>query len=141
MQIARVGARYVLNALTLGLSYSNVQYGHDGLSKFSETEKLNSGAFFFDYRFTAVSSAGLAYNYTRTGGAASASYSQLSFSYDYELSKITGLYVIAAYQSSSGTTLNSAGQVIAANASIASYGINSGTDTQAVAIVGIIHRF
>lgn len=141
IQIARVGARYVLGALTLGLSYSNMQYGRDSLSTFGETEKFNSGAVLAAYQFTPASRAAFGYNYTKSDGAASASYNQFNIGYDYALSKRTELYALAGYQKSSGTTLNSAGRVIAANASIGSYGVNSGSDTQALAAVGIRHKF
>ncbi len=116
IQIARAGARYTLGSLTLGLSYSNTQYGRDTLSTFSETEKFNSGAVMAAYQFTPASRAAFGYNYTKSDGAASASYDQFNIGYDYALSKLKDLYALAGYQKSNGSTLNAAGRVIVAAA-------------------------
>ncbi|WP_414444740.1 porin [Burkholderia sp. 22PA0106] len=141
MQIARAGARYNLGALTLGVSYSNIRYGRDTLSTFGKDETFNSGALLAAYTFTPTSRAGFGYNYTKSSGAASAHYHQVNLGYDYALSKQTDLYALAAYQKAGGSTLNAAGRTIAADASIGSYGISSGADSQALAAIGIRHKF
>ncbi|PRE45518.1 porin [Burkholderia multivorans] len=141
MQIARAGARYNVGELTFGISYSNIQYGRDNLSTFDETETFNSGALLLAYRFNPTSRAGFGYNFTKSSGAASARYHQFNLGYDYALSKQTDLYALAAYQRASGTTESASGHAIAADASIGSYGINSGANSQALAAVGIRHKF
>ncbi|KVM65523.1 MULTISPECIES: porin [Burkholderia] len=141
MQIVRAGARYQLGALTLGASYSNIRYGRDSLSTFGEDETFNSGALLVAYTLTPSSRAGFGYNYTKSGGAASAHYQQLNLGYDHALSKQTDLYLLAAYQKAGGNTLSASGRSIAADASIGSYGINSGSDSQALAAIGVRHRF
>lgn len=59
----------------------------------------------------------------------------------YALSKRTDLYALFGYQKASGHTLGANGAVIDAQASVGSYGANSGTDSQELAIVGIRHKF
>jgi predicted porin len=60
---------------------------------------------------------------------------------DYALSKRTDLYALFGYQKASGNTLNASGAIVKAAASVGSYGVNAGTDTQELAIVGIRHKF
>jgi predicted porin len=141
VQIARVGGRYAKDNLTTGVVYSNVQYAADASSVFKQTETFNSVAAFAQYQFATVNIVGVGYIYSKSSGAASATYNQVNVGYDYLPSKTTELYALAGWQKASGSTLNSAGQTISANASIGSYGVNSGTDTQGLVIVGIRHRF
>ncbi|CAN7470154.1 porin [Caballeronia sp. LjRoot34] len=141
IQIVRVGGQYVFGPVTAGAAYSNTQYARDALSAFSETAKFNSGSVFLNYQLTPALRFGGGYNYTKLSGQTSAKYNQFNLGSDYALSKRTTLYVLAAYQKASGTTLGSDGQVVQAEASIGSYGVNSGTNSQALAIVGIRHKF
>ena len=141
VQIARAGGTYRFGNALVGVSYSNVAYKPDALSDFTETAKLNVGAVFFNYRLTPAVLAGIGYNYTKASGAAAADYNQVNLGLDYALSKRTSLYALAAYQKASGTTLNTSGQVVAATASIGSYGVNSGADSQSLVIFGIRQRF
>jgi len=141
VQIARAGGTYRFGSALVGVSYSNVAYKPDALSNFSQTAKLNVGAAFFNYHLTPALLAGIGYNYTKASGAADADYNQFNLGVDYALSKRTSLYALAGYQKASGTTLNTSGQVVAATASIGSYGVNSGANDQSLAIVGIRHRF
>ncbi|WP_438392073.1 porin [Caballeronia sp. DA-9] len=141
IQIARAGALYTIGTLSLGASYSNIEYARDGLSNFGKNEKFNSGALFVNYQITPASRAAMGYNYTKSDGSASAKYNQFNLGYAYSLSKRTDLYALAAYQRASGTTLSTAGKIIAADASIGDYGANSGSNTQGLAIVGIRHKF
>jgi predicted porin len=81
------------------------------------------------------------YNYTSLTGPASAHYNQVNLGADYAVSKRTDLYALFGYQKASGNTLNSSGTVVSADASIGDFGVNSGANSQDVAVVGIRHRF
>ncbi|WP_126282246.1 porin [Burkholderia stagnalis] len=141
IQIVRVAGQYVLGAATFGLAYSNTQYGADTLSAFSQTAKFNNGSAFFNWQFSPALRAGVGYNYTSLTGPASAHYNQVNLGADYALSKRTDLYALFGYQRASGHTLNANGAVVKAAASVGSYGVNSGTNTQELAVVGIRHKF
>ncbi|MBN3787476.1 porin [Burkholderia sp. Ac-20353] len=141
IQIVRVGGQYVLGPATFGLAYSNTQYGADTLSAFSQTAKFNNGSAFLNWQFSPALRAGVGYNYTSLTGPTSAHYNQVNVGGDYALSKRTDVYALFGYQKASGRTLNSSGAIVKAAASVGSYGVNSGTDTQQLAIVGIRHKF
>ncbi|MEK6425751.1 MAG: porin [Burkholderia gladioli] len=141
IQIVRAGGQYVLGAATFGIAYSNTQYAGDSLSLFKSTAKFNSGSGFFNYRFSPSLNTGIGYSYTSLTGPASAHYNQVNIGALYSLSKRTDLYAVAGYQKSSGNTLNAAGAVVSAQASIGSFGVNSGTNSQELALVGIRHKF
>ncbi len=141
IQIVRVAGQYVAGPATFGLAYSNTQYGADTLSAFSQNAKFNNGSAFFNWQFSPALRAGVGYNYTSLTGPASAHYNQVNLGADYALSKRTDLYALFGYQKASGNTLNANGAVVKAAASVGSYGVNSGTDTQELAIVGIRHKF
>jgi predicted porin len=57
------------------------------------------------------------------------------------VSKRTDLYALFGYQKASGKTLNSSGATVNADASIGDFGVNSGSNSQDVAVVGIRHKF
>ncbi|MGU7782185.1 porin [Burkholderia sp. PU8-34] len=141
IQIVRVGGQYVLGPATFGLAYSNTQYGTDTLSAFNQTAKFNNGSAFLNWQFSPALRAGVGYNYTSLTGPTSAHYNQVNLGGDYALSKRTDLYALFGYQKASGRTLNASGAIVKAAASVGSYGVNSGTDTQELAIVGIRHKF
>ncbi|MGE8579035.1 MAG: porin [Burkholderia contaminans] len=141
IQIVRVAGQYVAGPATFGLAYSNTQYGADTLSAFSQNAKFNNGSAFFNWQFSPALRAGVGYNYTSLTGPSSAHYNQVNLGADYALSKRTDLYALFGYQKASGNTLNANGAVVKAAASVGSYGVNSGTDTQELAIVGIRHKF
>ncbi|MGF6572163.1 putative porin [Paraburkholderia sp. GAS333] len=141
IQIVRVGGQYVVGSATIGAAYSNTQYGSDAFSAFRETAKFNNGAVFVNYQITPALRTGVAYNYTSLTGPSSAHYNQINLGADYALSKRTDLYALTGYQKASGNTLNSSGKVVGAQASIGDFGVNSGTDSQALAVVGIRHKF
>ncbi|MCQ4437380.1 porin, partial [Clostridioides difficile] len=113
----------------------------DTLSAFSQNAKFNTGSAFFNWQFSPALRAGVGYNYTSLTGPASAHYNQVNLGADYALSKRTALYALFGYQKASGNTLNANGAVVKAAASVGAYGVNSGTDTQELAIVGIRHKF
>lgn len=141
IQIVRVGGQYVLGSATIGAAYSNTQYGSDAFSAFRDTAKFNNGSVFVNYQITPALRTGVAYNYTSLTGPSSAHYNQINLGADYALSKRTDLYALTGYQKASGNTLNSSGKVVGAQASIGDFGVNSGTDSQALAVVGIRHKF
>ena len=141
IQIVRVAGQYVAGPATFGLAYSNTQYGADTLSAFSQNAKFNNGSAFFNWQFSPALRAGVGYNYTSLTGPASAHYNQVNLGADYALSKRTDLYALFGYQKASGNTLDASGATVKAAASVGSYGVNSGTDTQELAIVGIRHKF
>lgn len=141
IQIVRAGGSYAIGALSFGLAYSNTQYGSDGFSAFHQTAKFNNGSAFVNYQVTPALRAGVGYNYTSLTGPASAHYNQVNVGGDYALSKRTELYALAGWQQASGHTLNAKGAAVDALASIGDFGVNSGTDTQALAVVGIRHKF
>lgn len=141
IQILRASTQYVLGSFTLGGAYSNTQYARDGLSVFSKTAKFNNGSVFANFQATPALRFGAGYNYTKLTGPASAKYNQFNLGTDYALSKRTTLYALGAYQKATGTTFGTSGTTVQADASIGSYGVNSGTNSQALVIAGIRHKF
>jgi predicted porin len=141
IQIVRVGGQYVIGAATVGAAYSNTQYGSDGFSTFRDTAKFNNGSLFVNYQITPTLRTGVGYNYTSLTGPSSAHYNQVNVGADYALSKRTDLYALGGYQKASGNTVNASGKVVGAQASIGDFGVSSGTDSQALAVVGIRHKF
>lgn len=109
--------------------------------------KIHGGEAVFDtaelsflYRFTPALQAGIAYQITVTKSPIdqpNARYNQLAIGTDYFLSKRTDLYAVATYQRASG--VDSTGK--AAVAALASLGSVSSVGKQAVAMLGIRHRF
>jgi predicted porin len=141
ISIARVGLNYAKDALTVGVTYSNVQYAADASSLFARTENFNLVTAYTQYKVTRSSVAALNYIFTKSSGDASATYNQVNLGYDYSLSKATELYLLAGWQKATGTTLSTSGKPVAATASIGSFFVNSGTDTQTLVAIGIRHRF
>jgi len=142
LAIGRVGGQYAFGPFTAGASYSNTRY--KPVSAFvagnTKTEEFNSGAVFLNYNVTPAALVGIGYNLTRSSGVSGATYHEVSLGTDYNLSKRTDLYLVGAWQKANGQTVQS-GVVVPAAASIGSYGINSGTSSQAIAIVGMRHKF
>jgi predicted porin len=146
--ITRAAAQYTIGPFTGGLSYSNAQYKHDGLSAFQSTQKYNIGSGFLNYQATPAILIGAGYTYEHANGDTTATYNQVGIGADYSLSKRTDFYVLGAYQHASGEqatyTTNAAGQTVRviqdAQASIGSFGY-AGTSTQEFVIVGIRHKF
>ncbi|WP_158901431.1 porin [Burkholderia sp. L27(2015)] len=146
LAIGRVGGQYAFGPFTAGASYSNTRY--KPVSAFvagnSKTEEFNSGAVFLNYNLTPAALVGIGYNLTRSSGVSGATYHEVSLGSDYNLSKRTDVYLVGAWQKANGQTVasvNGVQTVVAAPASIGSYGINSGTSSQAIAIIGMRHKF
>ncbi|WP_321927425.1 porin [Paraburkholderia guartelaensis] len=141
-QIIVAGAQYTYEAATFGVTYSNTQFkdigalaglpatGADGDAKFHNVEAN------FRYQLTPALLLGAAYDYTKGYGVNGATYHQGVIGADYFLSKRTDLYVDAVYQHASGT--DSTGEKAVANINFLTA---STTQNQAMAIVGMRHRF
>jgi predicted porin len=139
--IARGAIQYSIGAFTVGGSYSNSQFKADGGSRFG-SEHFNTGNGFVNFQVTPALLTGLGYTYTKAGGDTSATYHQVSIGADYSLSKRTDFYAVAAYQHASGDQRDaSTGTVNSAQASIGSYGYESGRSHQEMVIVGVRHKF
>jgi len=140
--IASAAVQYVTGPFTANLSYSNAQYKPDANSGFQTTQKFNVGRAYLGYQVTPAALLGIGYAYTRGTGDATATYNQVSLGGSYALSKRTDLYTVAAWQHASGDQRDPAtGGLVAATASIGSYGNQSSTDNQVMVSVGIRHKF
>jgi predicted porin len=138
--IARGAIQYSIGAFTVGGSYSNAQYKSDG-SSFFGSQHYNTGNAFVNFQVTPALLTGLGYTYTKAGGDTSATYNQVSLGADYSISKRTDFYAVAAYQHASGDQRQSDGSTASAQASIGSYGFESGRNHQEIVIVGVRHKF
>ena len=140
---------YTLGNLTLGLSYSNVEYQPGARSLFGSTAVFNTFAGLAVYRFTPTFDAGAGVAYTAAskanGISSAARYEQYSLKEAYHLSKRTTLYALQAYQHASGQTLGSAGAGSIVDAAPAvgdsQNGTPSSTHSQFVGMVGIATLF
>lgn len=141
IRIAQLGGNYEIGPVLFGAAYSNSLYRRDALSAYPVDAKFDSGSVYVNYHISAPLLVGVGYIHTKLSGPASAHYNQINVGAKYSLSTRTDLYVVAGYQKADGTTLNASGNVIQAQASIGSYGVNSGTDTQALTVVGLRHKF
>jgi predicted porin len=139
--IARGAVQYAIGAFTVGGSYSNAQFKADGGSRFG-SEHFNIGNGFVNFQVSPALLVGAGYTYTKSGGDSSATYHQASLGADYSLSKRTDLYAVAAYQHASGDQRDgTTGRLGSAQASIGSYGLESGGSHQEMVIVGVRHKF
>ncbi|WP_027816138.1 porin [Paraburkholderia bannensis] len=139
--IASVAVQYVVGSVKMNLRYSNAQYRPDAQSAFGSTERYNVGGAYVGYQATPALLLGLGYIYTKADGNTSATYHQVSAGADYSLSKRTDVYLMGAWQHASGTQGNGKGGTAPAEASIGSYGYSSNDTVQAIATVGIRHKF
>ncbi|MCX4149923.1 MULTISPECIES: porin [Paraburkholderia] len=148
-QIVAGGGTYKIGNAMLGLVVSDTRLqdigsesGH-GLNPrgiHGGEAVFDTAEFSFLYRFTPALQAGIAYQFTTTKSPVdqpNARYNQLTIGTDYLLSKRTDLYAVATYQRASG--VDSTGK--AAVAALASLGSVSSVGKQAVAVLGIRHRF
>ncbi|MPW17608.1 porin [Paraburkholderia sp. CNPSo 3157] len=139
--IASAAGQYVAGPFTFGIRYSFAQYKPDGLSAFTQQEKYNVAGGYVGYQVTPAMLLGLGYIYTHGSGDTSASYNQVSLGGDYSLSKRTDLYLIGAYQHANGHQRESRTSVVTADASVGSYGYQSGSSSQTIVSLGIRHKF
>ena len=143
-QIIRAAGDYAIGPVTLGVAYSNVAYDNY-VTPVGGTNgtRFNNGQAFINYQATPAMLLGFGYDYTKGyGNNVDASYNQFSLGADYSLSKRTDLYALAGYQKASGNTINaSTGTLVAATASFADFGNDSGSNSQTMVMVGIRHHF
>jgi len=137
---ASIAAQYVAGPFTFSARYSNVQFKPDGFSTFTSTQKYNVAGGFLGYQLNPALLLGLGYTYTHGSGDSSNTYNQVALGADYNLSKRTDLYAIAAYQHANGQEPGAA-QGTSAGASIGSYGYNSASNSQELVSLGIRHKF
>lgn len=141
IDIIHAGVQYVIGAVTLGAGYSHSQYNNDASSRFVEDARFDNGALYANYAPRPDILLGVGYNFTKLNGPASASFHQANLGASYSLSKRTTLYWVAGYQKANGKNLSTSGAIVPAQASVGSYGVNSGTSSQLVTVVGIRHKF
>jgi predicted porin len=138
-EIGRVGGQYVFGSFIVGAAYSNSrfhQFGTDASLTF------NSGSGFLHYAVNSALSVAAGYSYTKaTGEGASANYNQISLASDYFLSKRTDVYLGAVYQRANGNTLDNSGNLVPATASVGDEGFYGTSREQALAVLGMRHRF
>jgi predicted porin len=136
LQIAGGGANVSVGNAVFGVLYTNTRFEDvvpTSSTPFSGTATFNSIEANATYRITPAVIVGAAYNYTK---AESAKYSQVNLGAEYDLSKRTVLYTIAAWEHAIGT--DSTGKpAVAALAFVTP----SSTDNQVVVRVGIRHSF
>ncbi|WP_338069342.1 porin [Paraburkholderia phosphatilytica] len=148
-QIIVVGGSYALGPATIGLEYSNTQFGNLGsvnaggaitAPKYTGgSATFNSGEVNVKYQLTPALQLGGAYIYTRNSGAdgfSGAHYNQFNLGAIYSVSKRTSFYAIGFYETASGT--DSTGKAAVADLNGSAY---SADNHQVAAIVGMTHRF
>jgi predicted porin len=136
INIARAGGSYVLGAFTLGGYYSFSQYNPDAASTFKTAEKYQNGEVYAVWAITPTLQAQVGYDYLKSHGDSSAKQNQFTIATDYNLTKRTDVYAVAAYALASGH--NGAG---VAQAVIGSNDVDSGSNKQALVVFGIRHKF
>jgi predicted porin len=141
-QVAAAGGSYTVGPATIGISYSNTQYGNI-VALNGRKAGFNDAELGLKWQFTPAFFAGAAYNYakgnnvaTATGNVGNQHFNQFSLIADYSLSKRTDVYVEGALQKASGVSSTGA----AAVADIGNLG-DSSNSRQAVARVALRHKF
>jgi len=136
VNVARAGGQYVIGSVTVGAAYSYSQYVPDASSAFTIKEKYHNGSLFAIWQATPALQVVGGYNFTKSLGDSSAKYHQANLGVDYLLSKRTDVYAAAGYTHASGSNGEGAAQAV-----IGSYDIDSGKQSQVMAIVGVRHKF
>jgi predicted porin len=105
-RLAALAGTYRFGATTLGAGWSNVRYGNIGRYG-GKTATFNDFEVHGIYRFTALWSGALDYNYLKgnavSGDIGDQTYHQATLVIDYALSKRTDVYASATMQFASGT--------------------------------------
>ena len=140
-QTAHAAASYTIGKATVGLRYSNTQYKPYGATvNFPTTAKFNVGGTYVTYQFAPDFKAGVNYVYMQEKGVSSAHWNQFNVGADYLLSKATDIYAIAGYNRASGQ-MRINGVLVGAQANVGDFDIASSNNKQAIASVGLRHRF
>lgn len=142
-QIAQAAAQYVIGSLTANVRYSNVQYKpYVDFGAFNRTENFNIGAASLGWQVRAAVLVAIGYTFTKSSGAASATYNSVAATSQYSLSKRTVLYATAGYTHASGSTFSSDGATLmAAGGTVSDMTSSSNTPNQVALLIGILHRF
>lgn len=115
-------ARYTAENWMVGLNYSNVRFKPGSASLFRDTAVFNTYGAIASYTLSPETLLMVGYSYTRASSANgitdAARYHQIALSQNYNLSKRTTLYLLETYQFGRGQTLNAAGTIVAATASV-----------------------
>jgi predicted porin len=147
-QIIVAGGSYAIGPATVGLLYSNTQFGNLGsvtavgqitAPKYTGNATFNSGEANLKYQVNPALLLAAAYIYTHNSGAdnlGSAKYNQFNLGAIYSVSKRTSFYAIGFFETASG--IDSTGKKAVADLSSSAY---SADNHQLAAIVGITHRF
>jgi predicted porin len=145
LEIAAAGAGMNIGAANINVAYSNTRFEDMGSASGPNTLGYRGTAAFNNievnakYQFTPALLAGVAYDYTRNGGAGGkggANYNLFSAGIDYFLSKRTDVYTVAVYEKASGT--DSLGQGTVAQIT----GLTPSTNDKQVSLrIGIRHKF
>ncbi|MEC5407614.1 porin [Paraburkholderia sp. MPAMCS5] len=136
LQIAGGGVNYAVGNATIGVLYTNTRFEDvvpTSSTPFSGTATFNSIEANATYRIRPDMLVGAAYNYTK---AENAKYSQVNVGAEYDLSKRTMLYAIAAWEHAIGTD-STGKQAVAAMAFVTP----SSTSNQVVVRVGMRQAF
>ncbi|WP_158903605.1 porin [Burkholderia sp. L27(2015)] len=141
-QVAAAGGTYKIGPATIGVTYSNTQYGNAVSGGAKAT--FNSGEVGLKWEFKQNLFVAAAYDYTKGNSVTNATgqtvgnqhYNQLSLMSDYGLSKRTDVYVLGTLQKASGISSTGAPAV----ADIGNLG-DSSNSRQAIVRVGLRHKF
>ncbi|MFM0175665.1 porin [Paraburkholderia sediminicola] len=140
VSMIRAAASYQLGLFQFGSAYSNVEYGEGPLS--ADTH-FNNATLYVNYKPVPTTTLGVGYDFTKGDGGAQtdATYNQVGLGADYTFSKSTDVYALVAYQKAAGRTANGTGGSMAATASIGSYGLDAGKDSETMVLLGVRHQF
>ena len=140
-QTAHAAASYLIGKATVGVRYSNSQYKPYGATlNFPTTAKFNVGGTYVTYQFAPDLKSTVSYVYLSQTGVSSAHWNQMNVGVDYLLSKATDIYAIAGYTKASGQ-MRISGVLVGAQAIVGDFDISSSNNKQAIAAVGLRHRF
>jgi predicted porin len=141
--ISQMAVQYAIGPVTANVRYSNAQWKpYVTFAAFNRKETFNTGAGSFAYRVTPAVMLDIGYNYTRSSGAASATYQTVATGMEYFLSVRTTLYAIGAYSHASGTTFSQDGNsIVAAGGTTGDLAPSSSTPNQLVMMLGITTKF
>lgn len=146
-QMIAAAARYTIDKLMLGATYSVAQYRPGSSSLFAQAVKFQTAGVFSTYQWTPQVALAAGYSYTfadkGNGISTAANYHQLSLQETYAFSPRTALYFLQAYQLAGGNTLSSTGSIINAVAAVGDSQNSSASNgkSQAVLMFGIRHNF
>jgi predicted porin len=136
INLARLGGNYNFGQFIFGTYYSFSEYNPDASSAFNRSEKYYNGAIYAVWQVTSAFQAEMGYDYMRSLGDSSAKYHQISVGADYNLSKRTDIYGVVAYNHATGSNGTGTAQAV-----VGSIDVDSGKNSQAIATIGLRHKF